>query len=154
SQRPLAAPLRSCPAGSAFAVTAAAARPAGRTGRLRRLPDQPGGRAARHRATVVRTARHPVRSCVRPYRPDGQRPLSQTQRETMNEQRRQILQMLAEGKVTADEADRLIDALEREQPPSPPGAAPRAKTRPKYLRVMVNSEDDSGGNSPSRVNVR
>jgi polyhydroxyalkanoate synthesis regulator phasin len=35
---------------------------------------------------------------------------------TMNEQRRQILQMLAEGKITADEAERLIDALEREQP--------------------------------------
>jgi polyhydroxyalkanoate synthesis regulator phasin len=37
----------------------------------------------------------------------------------MNEQRRQILEMLAEGKITADEAQRLIDALEREQPESP-----------------------------------
>jgi SHOCT-like domain len=72
----------------------------------------------------------------------------------MNEQRRQILQMLAEGKITADEAERLIDALEREQPESPPGAAPRPKPRPKYLRVVVNSEDDSGGDGPSRVNVR
>jgi Asp-tRNA(Asn)/Glu-tRNA(Gln) amidotransferase B subunit len=72
----------------------------------------------------------------------------------MNEQRRQILQMLAEGKITADEAERLIDALEREQPESPPGAAPRPKPRPKYLRVVVSSEDDSGGDGPSRVNVR
>jgi hypothetical protein len=72
----------------------------------------------------------------------------------MNEQRRQILEMLAEGKITADEAERLIDALEREQPESPPGAAPRPKPRPKYLRVVVNSEDDSGGDGPSRVNVR
>lgn len=72
----------------------------------------------------------------------------------MNEQRRQILQMLAEGKITADEAERLIDALEREQPESPPGATPRPKPRPKYLRVVVNSEDDSGGDGPSRVNVR
>jgi hypothetical protein len=70
----------------------------------------------------------------------------------MNEQRRQILQMLAEGKVTADEAERLIDALEREQPESPPGAALRPKPRPKYLRVVVN--DNSGGDGPSRVNVR
>ena len=69
----------------------------------------------------------------------------------MNEQRRQILQMLAEGKITADEAGRLIDALEREQPESPPGAAPRTKPRPKYLRVVV--VDNSGG-EPSRVNVR
>jgi hypothetical protein len=72
----------------------------------------------------------------------------------MNEQRRQVLEMLAEGKITADEAERLIDALEREQPESPPGAAPRPKPRPKYLRVVVNSEDDSGGDGPSRVNVR
>jgi Asp-tRNA(Asn)/Glu-tRNA(Gln) amidotransferase B subunit len=70
----------------------------------------------------------------------------------MNEQRRQILQMLAEGKITADEAERLIDALEREQPESPPGATTRPKSRPKYLRVVVI--DNSGGDEPSRVNVR
>lgn len=72
----------------------------------------------------------------------------------MNEQRRQILQMLAEGKITADEAERLLDALERHQPESPPTAAPRPKPRPKYLRLVVNSEDDPGGNGPSRVNIR
>ena len=72
----------------------------------------------------------------------------------MNEQRRQVLQMLAEGKITADEAERLINALEREQPESPPGAAPRPKPRPKYLRVVVNWEDNSGGDGPGRVNVR
>jgi hypothetical protein len=71
----------------------------------------------------------------------------------MNEQRRQILQMLAEGKITADEAEQLIDALEREQPESPPKAAPRPNPRPKYLRVVVNSADNSG-DGPSRVNVR
>jgi SHOCT-like protein len=72
----------------------------------------------------------------------------------MNEQRRQILQMLSEGKITADEAERLIDALEREQPESPPGAAPRPKPRPKYLRVVVNSSDNFGGDGPGQVNVR
>lgn len=72
----------------------------------------------------------------------------------MNEQRRQILRMLAEGKVTADEAERLIDALEREQPESTPGAATRPKPRPRYLRVVVNWEDESGGDGPGRVNVR
>jgi len=70
----------------------------------------------------------------------------------MNEQRRQILQMLAEGKITADEAERLINALEREQPELPPGAASRPKPRPKYLRVVV--VDNSGDDGPSRVNVR
>jgi hypothetical protein len=72
----------------------------------------------------------------------------------MNEQRRQVLEMLAEGKITADEAGRLIDALEREQPESPPGAAPGPRSRPKYLRVVVNSENDSGGDGPTRVNIR
>jgi hypothetical protein len=72
----------------------------------------------------------------------------------MNEQRRQVLEMLAEGRITADEAERLINALEREQPESPPGAAPRLKPRPKYLRVVVNWEDKSGSDGSGRVNVR
>jgi polyhydroxyalkanoate synthesis regulator phasin len=70
----------------------------------------------------------------------------------MNEQRRQVLEMLAEGKITADEAERLITALEREQPESPPGRASRPKPRPKYLRVVV--EDNSSGDAPSRINIR
>jgi hypothetical protein len=70
----------------------------------------------------------------------------------VNEQRRQVLQMLAEGKITADEAEQLIDALEQQQPEPPPGAAPRPKPRPKYLRVVV--ADDSGDNGPSRINIR
>ncbi|MEU6251516.1 hypothetical protein [Streptomyces sp. NPDC047043] len=72
----------------------------------------------------------------------------------MNEQRRQILEMLAEGKITTDEAERLIDALGRERPGSPPGVSSRSKTRPKYLRVAVSWADDSGGDGPGRVNVR
>ncbi|GHH85987.1 hypothetical protein GCM10018793_56210 [Streptomyces sulfonofaciens] len=71
----------------------------------------------------------------------------------MNEQRRQILEMLAEGKITADEAERLIDALERQRPESPQGTASRPRPRPKYLRVVVNSADDSG-DGPSRVDIR
>jgi len=70
----------------------------------------------------------------------------------MNEDRRQILQMLAEGKINADEAERLIAALERSsaaQPPAPLGSngAPKAK----YLRVMV---DTTEGNGPTKVNIR
>ncbi|MBV2366970.1 hypothetical protein ACFPZ0_13405 [Streptomonospora nanhaiensis] len=73
----------------------------------------------------------------------------------MNEQRRQVLQMLAEGKISADEADRLIDALQTRPETAPPGAAPGPKSRPKYLRVVVNAADpstDEGG--ATRVNVR
>ncbi|MFJ6216657.1 SHOCT-like domain-containing protein [Streptomyces sp. NPDC092296] len=72
----------------------------------------------------------------------------------MNEQRRQVLEMLAEGKITADEAERLIGALERQQPDSAPRAASRPKPRPKYLRLVVNAVDGSDGDGPSRVNVQ
>ena len=84
----------------------------------------------------------------------------------MNENRRQILEMLAAGKITADEAERLIAALE------PNTAAPAGeftgriagsngwsnsdkdtpvKTRLKYLRVLVESTEKGG---PTTVNVR
>ncbi len=73
----------------------------------------------------------------------------------MNEQRREVLQMLAEGKITADEAEQLIAALERDQPDQPAAATDaRTKPKPKYLRVVVDSADNFGGNGPGRVNVR
>jgi hypothetical protein len=70
----------------------------------------------------------------------------------MNEQRRQVLEMLAESKITAEEAERLIYALEADQPEPSTGVADRSKSRPKYLRVVVI--DNSAGEEPSRVNVR
>ena len=72
----------------------------------------------------------------------------------MDEQGRQILAMLAEGKITADEAERLLNALERVQPELPAGAVSRPKSRPRYLRVLVNSEDDGTGDGASRINIR
>lgn len=73
----------------------------------------------------------------------------------MNEQRRQVLQMLAEGKITADEAERLIDALARQQQPeAAAGSTSTPKARPKYLRVVVSSEDDFSGDGAGRINVR
>ncbi|HUO01304.1 MAG TPA: hypothetical protein VMU31_00890 [Rhizomicrobium sp.] len=62
----------------------------------------------------------------------------------MNENRRQILDMLANGKITADEAERLLAALERS--PSQTGEAV------KYLRVLVDANDALDG--PTKVNVR
>lgn len=74
----------------------------------------------------------------------------------MNEHRRQILQMLSEGKINADEAERLIAALEEPAAGKPFETIPRteAKARPKYLRVQVDSEDDDGHEGPTKVNVR
>lgn len=70
----------------------------------------------------------------------------------MSEDRRSILQMLSEGKVTPDEAERLIAALERGAGARAPEGAPSAKAAPKYLRVAVDTDEGHGG--PTKVNVR
>ena len=69
----------------------------------------------------------------------------------MNDNRRQILEMLANGKITAEEAERLIAALER----AGNGAGATAMTeadKVKYLRVLVDTKDPLDG--PTKVNVR
>ncbi len=70
----------------------------------------------------------------------------------MSEDRRQILGMLAEGKITADEAERLIAALGQASGPyADPKPEPRP-TRAKYLRVVVDANEP--GEGPTKVNVR
>src|SRR3978361_1932964 len=64
----------------------------------------------------------------------------------MNDNRRQILDMLAQGKISSDEAERLIAALERSD------LAPRDISNVKYLRVLVDANDPLDG--PTKVNVR
>lgn len=67
----------------------------------------------------------------------------------MNEHRRQILQMLAEWKITADEAERLISAMEQPSArPQDSDSTSAAKSRAKYLRVQVDSEDDGEARGP------
>lgn len=69
----------------------------------------------------------------------------------MNEQRKDVLEMLASGKITADEAERLLAALDRDQAPSPSITDARPKSKAKYLRVIVLSMEEEG---PGRVDVR
>jgi hypothetical protein len=70
----------------------------------------------------------------------------------MNENRRKILDMLASGQITADEADRLLAALDKGQPDSAAsGSPPFTNGKPKYLRVLV---EDQGRKGPVKVNVR
>jgi hypothetical protein len=67
----------------------------------------------------------------------------------MNDNRRQILDMLAQGKITAEEAERLIAALER----GGAGATVMSESeKVKYLRVLVDTNDPQDG--PTKVNVR
>jgi hypothetical protein len=74
----------------------------------------------------------------------------------MSENRRQILQMLSERKITADEAERLIAAADGPSVggATDPSSASAGKNRAKYLRVMVDSEESDGHDRPTKVNVR
>ena len=77
----------------------------------------------------------------------------------MNEHRRQILEMLAAGKISADEAERLIAAMESSSPAfaaSESESGTAGKARPKYLRVLVDTDEGSSGtyDGPTKVNVR
>ncbi|NQT54435.1 hypothetical protein HQ576_20430 [bacterium] len=72
----------------------------------------------------------------------------------MSEERRRILDMLAEGKLTADEAEKLLAALGATGPAlaEPVDAAPTPRRRtPRYLRVVVGQGADGEG---ERVNIR
>ena len=67
----------------------------------------------------------------------------------MTEERKKILEMLAEGKITAEDAERLLDKIE-----SAPSSAPTPPRKPgdpkkiKWLMVCVDSDDGD------KVNVR
>ena len=69
----------------------------------------------------------------------------------MNDDRKRVLAMLADGKITPDEAERLLDAMGRS---SGPDGAVALKTNgaPKYFRVVVEANDHDEGHS--KVNVR
>jgi hypothetical protein len=71
----------------------------------------------------------------------------------MTENIRLVLDMLAAGKITAEEADRLIDALgdSRAVSPASEGSDGQSK-KPRFLRVMVDAVDAKEG--PIKVNVR
>ena len=72
----------------------------------------------------------------------------------MTEERRQILEMLAEGKINADEADRLLGALGGASSTATATAtAVQTKPLPKFIRVMVDSKDRKDG-KPVHINVR
>jgi len=65
----------------------------------------------------------------------------------MSEEQRKILEMLVSGKITIDDAERLLGALSSGQSTGETG-----KTKVKYLRVVV--EPDLGDEKGERVNVR
>ncbi len=70
----------------------------------------------------------------------------------MNEDRKRILDLLAAGKITADEAERLISALGGDgSQGSSDGRSGRKP--PKYLRVLVDADGHYEGGA-AKVNIR
>ena len=73
----------------------------------------------------------------------------------MNEERKKVLEMLAAGKITAEQAEKLLDKLAASpagpQPPSnePQGGGCGAGAKAKYLRIVVESPGSS-----DQVNMR
>ena len=68
----------------------------------------------------------------------------------MNEERKKVLEMLAEGKISANEAERLIETLESKATETSPQTAlmETLTNLPKYLFVKVDSVDGD------KVNIR
>ncbi|HET9410990.1 MAG TPA: hypothetical protein VFO75_03810 [Candidatus Dormibacteraeota bacterium] len=70
----------------------------------------------------------------------------------MTENIKLVLEMLAAGKITTAEADRLIDALREPAAHPKPDVGDAQPKQPRFLRVMINAVDPEEG--PIKVNVR
>ena len=71
----------------------------------------------------------------------------------LTEERRRILNLLAEGKLDAAAAENLLDALSNKPAPvREPQSAALATPDPKFLRVLVEGHTDEHG--MGKVNVR
>jgi hypothetical protein len=66
----------------------------------------------------------------------------------MNESRKKILAMLSEGKISVDEAAQLLEKVSSTEEPEKAPAPQGPVKNPRFLRVVVNSNDGD------RVNVR
>jgi hypothetical protein len=68
----------------------------------------------------------------------------------MATERKQVLDMLAEGKISAADADRLLDKLGSERANAGAGASTESKPlpmgAPKFLRVVVDAHDGDAVN--------
>ena len=59
----------------------------------------------------------------------------------MSQSRKDILELLKEGKITSEQAEMLLDALNDDPQPSKDGVVLSKKTKRKMLYVHVNSKD-------------
>jgi len=72
----------------------------------------------------------------------------------MSEEQHKILEMVADGKISVDEAEKLLGALvaEEKSSASEPRKGPGTTAKLKYLRVLVEPNPDNPGGD--KVNIR
>lgn len=70
----------------------------------------------------------------------------------MNEERRKVLEMLGQGKITVDEAEKLLAAVGGAEPVETSGPDTSGGRAWKYLRIQV--EPGPGNDKGERVNIR
>jgi len=70
----------------------------------------------------------------------------------MSEERRKILEMLSQGKIDVDEAEKLLAAISEPSSESEKGDKPEKENFPKYLRVVVEPGPESV--KGEKVNIR
>jgi hypothetical protein len=74
----------------------------------------------------------------------------------MSDETRRVLDLLAQGKVTVDEADRLITALSADRPAETAAAdpAPDGKPRARWFRINIHKPARDDAHQPKDVNIR
>ncbi len=70
----------------------------------------------------------------------------------MSEEKKRILEMLAQGKINTDEAEKLLAAVSKDEQPQFNQDAGSKKPEPKYLRIMVEPGPES--DKHEKVNIR
>ena len=76
-----------------------------------------------------------------------------TATETAGETRR-VLDMLAQGKITVDEADRLLKALNAPASESEAAGQPGDPSRARWVRINIHKVSDENRHQPKDVNIR
>jgi hypothetical protein len=76
----------------------------------------------------------------------------------MSEHRKKVLEMLADGKITPEEADQLLDRLDKPEQKSTDveshtGTDPAAKKKIRFLRVDIQGKDRNSEEAQIKVKV-
>jgi hypothetical protein len=71
----------------------------------------------------------------------------------MSDERRRVLDLLAQGKITVDEADQLLRALGATPPRGGATTAGDATKKPRFIRIAVHKKA-TGGAPSEDVNIR